>query len=174
MTDITISPNTSRQIAINRIYKTIPDYTIISKAQVGINQTTPSVVDTTLNNPIPITTGIVNDECKDAFTGSSGGDNSTDNTTTYKIGAETSDNTSQNLIKNATNATGIWTKTPETNFTITKYLGFWIYIKDATALAKFKTSGTCVTIKVGSDSSNYYYKNYAISHSHILFVKLLI
>lgn len=163
MTDITISPNDAKKIAINRIYKTTPDYTIVSKGQVGISQGDLLITDSTLDVPIPITKGTINDTCVDAYTGSSGGDNTTDNTTTYKVGGETTDNTSQNLIKNATNATGIWTKAPATNFDSALYFGCWIYIKDATALAKFKSSGTCLTFKIGSDSSNYYYKNYTVA-----------
>ena len=37
-------------------------------------------------------------------------------------------------------------------------IGVWLYIKDATALAKFKTSGTAFELRVGSDTSNYYSK----------------
>ena len=106
----------------------------------------------------------MNDDGDNTLTGSSGGDNSTDNTTTYKDGAGVSDAVAQNLIKNATNVTGIWTisnlAANGTNITGTQPFGLWLYIKDATALAKFKSSGTCLTIKIGSDSSNYYYKTF--------------
>lgn len=98
------------------------------------------------------------------LTGSSGGDNSTDNSTTYKPGAGLSDNKSQNLIANGTNATKIWTianlAALGSNASGTQPFGLWLYIKDATALAKFKSSGTCVEIKLGSDASNYYSKTW--------------
>jgi len=124
-----------------------------TKFTIGINGTTPSENNTDLVEAIPISDGTVNDNGSTNLTGSSGGDNSTDNTTTYKEGAGESDNTAQNLIANDTNATKIWTIAAlSTNITATQPVGLWIYIKDATALAKFVS----LEIKLGSDSSNYY------------------
>lgn len=134
--------------------------TAISQFKVGIGTTDPTSADTDLEIAVPISDGTTNDDGSNTLTGSSGGDNSTNNTSTYKEGAGQSDVTAQNLIANGTNITKIWTisnlATAGTNITTSRFFGLWIYIKDSTALAKFKTSGTCLTIKLGSDSSNYY------------------
>ena len=152
--------NNGRINAIDRAYLSTPTYTVPYQFQVGIGTTTPLVTDTSLELPIPISAGTVNDDGDNQLTGSNGGDNTTDNTTTYKEGANVSDNTAQNLIANDTSATKTWVisdlSTNGTIITDTYYLAAWLYIKDATALAKFKTSGTCFELKVGSDSSNYY------------------
>lgn len=135
-----------------------------TKFRLGINADTPSVTDTALDVEIPIQNGTVNDNGSNLMTGSSGGDNTTDNSTTYKQGAGQSDNQSQNLIANGTSASKIWTISALTaNVTTTNRFGFWLYIKDATALAKFKSSGTCVEARLGSDTSNYYYKQFSVS-----------
>jgi len=143
------------------------EYLAPSKAKLGINNGTPLIADTNIDYPIPYANGTVNDDGSNTLTGSSGGDNSTDNTTTYKLGAGTSDNTAQNLIANNTSATKIWTisdlSSAGTNITITEPFAIWFYIKDSTALAKFKSSGTCLEIKLGSDSSNYYSQTWTVA-----------
>ena len=131
-------------------------YLIESQFQVGINQGDVGAGTTQLDYPIPISNGTVNDDGSNTLTGSSGGDNSTDNTTTYKQGAGLSDNTAQNLIANDTNATKIWTisnlATAGTVITGTKPFAMWLYIKDQDALNKIVS----VEVKLGSDTSNYY------------------
>ena len=139
----------------------------ISKFKVGIGTTAATVGDTDVEIEIPITDGTVNDNGDNILTGSSGGDNTTDNTTTFKQGASTSDDTAQNLIANGTNVSKIWTiadlSSLGTNISGTKPFSIWLYILDAAALAKFKTSGTALEVKLGSDSSNYYSKTFAAS-----------
>lgn len=130
--------------------------------RVGINETaTPTVTTTTLAYEIPVDNGTINDNGDNVLTGSLGGDNSTDNTTTYKVGGGQTDNTSQNLIANGTNQTKAWAREPVTNaFLSTSRIGFWFYVKDSTTYAKFLTSGWCLALRVGSDSSNYYEKQW--------------
>lgn len=149
-----------KQIGINRIFKETPDYTAPYYFKVGIGTTTPSVADTDLVNIIPITNGTVNDDGSTNFTGTSGGDNSTDNTSTYKEGAGAADATAQNLIANGTNASKIWTLTPLGSSVVgTKPFSLWLYIKDATALAKFKSSGTAfeVRFRTNGDGATLFY-----------------
>ena len=59
-----------------------------------------------------------------------------------------------------TNVLKIWTiadlSSLGTNITQTQFFGLWIFIKDSTALAKFKSSGTALEIKLGSDTGNYF------------------
>lgn len=151
--------NSGVQILLNRTYGDAslnkPDV-----VKVGQNQTDPTSSDTDLTQAVPITNGTVNDNGDNQLTGSSGGDNTTDNTTIFKPGAGISDDTSQNLIANDTNVLKIWTiadlSSLGNNIDITQPFGLWFYIKDETALDKFLTSGTALEIKLGSDSSNYF------------------
>lgn len=133
---------------------------VISRFQVGVGTTPATIGDTALEIAIPISDGTVNDNGDNQLTGSSGGDNSTDNTTTFKPGAGQNDATAQNLIANDTNSTKIWTIADlislGTNIDGTQPFGLWLFILDSTALAKFVSSGTALEIKLGSDSSNYY------------------
>lgn len=132
-------------------------YNAPSQFKLGIANGTPSIGDTNLAFPIPILDGTVCDTGANTLTGSSGGTNSTNNTTTYKQGASQVDNTSQNLITNTGSATKQWTKTGiATSVVTTQPFGMWLYIKDATALAKFLTAGTALDVRFGSDASNYY------------------
>lgn len=149
-----------RTIILNRLYSSSPTKTIPDYFKVGISNATPSTGSTDLDVPVPITAGTVNDTCEDAFTGSGGGSNTTDNTSIFKEGAVTSDDTAQNLITNTASATKTWTITPDTNFTGTYMFGCWLYIADATTLAYFLSSGTCLEIRFGSDASNYYSLTY--------------
>ena len=133
--------------------------------QLGISQTTTPIVSTTaLDLPIPIADGTANDDGSNTFTGSSGADNSTSNTTTYKEGAGQVDVTAQNLIANNSSASKIWTisnlASAGTVVTGTLRVGLWLYILDSAALAKFKSSGICLEVKLGSDTSNYYSKTW--------------
>lgn len=129
--------------------------------KVGINNGTPSISSTDIDNAIPILNGTVNDDCNTTFTGSNGGTTTTNNTTVYKEGGGVTDNTAQNLLTTGSNVTKTWTKTTlDNNFTATRYAGFWLYIKDSTALAKFLTSGTALEVRFRSDASNYYAKTW--------------
>ncbi|KKM72363.1 hypothetical protein LCGC14_1421260 [marine sediment metagenome] len=139
-------------------------FTAPTEFKVGQDQTTPTTSDTDLTNAVPISNGTVNDDGDNQLTGSSGGDNTTDNITTFKPGAGISDDTSQNLIANNTNATKIWTiadlSANGTNITGTSRASIWLYILDSTALAKFKSSGTAIELRLGSDPSNYFFKTW--------------
>ena len=46
--------NSGFKIAINRIAKSIPDYTPVSQFKVGITQATPTITDTDLTSPVII------------------------------------------------------------------------------------------------------------------------
>lgn len=130
-----------KKILLNRAYKSTPDYTVPSQFKVGTANGTPAIGDTDLDVPIPITDGTVNDDGSNQLTGSSGGDNTTDNTSIFKPGAGVSDDTAQNLIANGTNVSKVWSianlAANGTNITGTQPVGYWLYIADATALAKF-------------------------------------
>lgn len=157
----TIAKNGYRKILLNRGNKETPDYTVPSKLFVSLDENVPNVTSTTLPTLLPITDGTTNDDGSNTLTGSNGGDNSTDNITTYKEGAGQSDDTAQNLIANATSVTKEWVITGlTTNIDSSQYLGKWLYIKDQTALDKFLTSGTCLEFRYETDASNYYSVTY--------------
>jgi len=168
MTAGSLITNNGKNILLYRTYTpnaslSSTSYTAPIYFEVGVSNQTPAVTDTALSNPVPIYHGTVLFKADSVLTGSGGGDNSTNNTTTYKIGAGESDNTAQNLIANNSSATKTWSKAITTYGNKTKYVGFWLYIKDATALNKFKTGSTCLQIKLGSDSSNYYSKGWLVA-----------
>ncbi len=114
MANGSIITNLGKKIILNRAIKSVPDYTVLSKGKVGISNGTPNIVDTDLDYAVPISNGTVVDNGDQILTGSSGGDNTTDNSSIYKEGAGVSDGKSQNLIANATNVNKIWTLTPLT------------------------------------------------------------
>lgn len=161
--------NQGRKVMLYRSYTANGDlsatqYLAPTVFQVGINNQTPARTNTALTNAIPIGNGTVNDNGDNTMTGSSGGDNTTDNTTTYKEGAGAADATAQNLIANNTATTKIWTIADlaalGTLITGTEPFGLWLYIKDAATLAKIVS----VEIKLGSDSSNYYTKTVLVAN----------
>lgn len=140
-----------------------------SQFKIGINNGTPNIDSTALDNTVPIADGTTNDDGSNTMTGSSGGDNSTNNTTTYKEGAGNTDDTAQNLIANNTNADKLWVindlAAAGNNAVSTQYASAWLYIKDATTLAKFKTTGTSVQLRLGVGSMiNYYYKSFTTAN----------
>ncbi len=158
--------NNGVKIIMDRTYNDdgATSFTAPAEFKVGQDQTTPEITDTDLDNPVPISNGTVNDDGDNQLTGSSGGDNTTDNTTTFKPGAGVSDVTSQNLIANNGNATKIWTianlAANGSNITGTSRFSIWLYINDAADLAKFKSSGTVIEVKLGSAVGDYFSKTW--------------
>lgn len=134
--------------------------TPISTLWVGVAQTTPTVTDTDLIRPVPIITTTVEtvDAC-DLTTGWTAGTDSTAaslNSTTYKEGTK-----SLNLGKSGTSGTQFSYSKTVTSYDFTSKTVFtWVYI---TTLSELISSGTAITIRYGSDASNYYYKDFDIS-----------
>ena len=157
------------KILLDRGYQNDGSTTLTAPTEfkVGQNQATPAVTDTDLDEPVPIGNGTVNDDGDNQLTGSSGGDNTTDNTNIFKPGAGVSDDVAQNLIANNTNVSKIWTiadlSANGANITGTSRAAIWLYINDAADLAKFKSSGTAVELRLGSDTSNYFFKQWTVA-----------
>jgi hypothetical protein len=154
-------PTIAQNRTLNNDFKNSSYYSQPTYFKFGVGSTQLTESSTNLTTVIPILNGTVCDNGDNTFTGSSGGDNTTDNTTTYKAGAGVTDNHSQNLIANATNATKIWTNADlaaaGVNADATKYVGCWLYIKDAATKAKFLTAGTAIELRLGADSTTNYY-----------------
>ena len=149
---------------LNRSYKAVTDYDEPFYMMFGIGQTTPTKADTSIEIPIPISVGTVNDDGSNTLTGSSGGDNSTDNIVIFKQGANLTDVTAQNLIGNDTSVSKVWTiadlSSAGTVVSSTDYESLWFYVLDAAALAKFALTGTALSIKfrTSGDGSTLYYE----------------
>ena len=161
MTNGSLITTKGKNTILNRSYTenaslSSTEYLAPSKFKVGTLNTTPSVIDLDLDYPIPITNGTVNDNGNNTLTGSDGGTDSTDNPTTFKEGAGTTDVTAQNLLTTGTNTTKTWSisnlATLGTIIDSAKYGGLWIYIKDSAALDKIVS----LEFKLGSDTTNYY------------------
>ena len=154
--------NNGKNVMLNRTYKSSPDYTIPSKFRVGIGTTTPVVADTALATHIPIENGTVCDDGSNTLTSSDGGEDSTNNTTTYKEGAGLTDATAQNLLTDGTSATKRWyiadLAVAGADITKTQPVSLWFYIADAATLAMFKTTGTALEVRLGSDLATNYFK----------------
>jgi len=153
-----------KKIILNRTYTSVATLNEPVQFKVGIDSSTINVSDTNLTNAVPIDDGTTCDDGSNQLTGSGAGSNSTDNTSVFKEGGGNSDVTAQNLIKDNSAVKAIWTianlAAAGANAVSTQYVGCWLYIKDATALAKFKTSSTCFEIKIGSAVGDYYSKTY--------------
>ena len=140
------------------------EYLAETQILIGINNGTPNVASTDLDQKVPIGNGTVNDDGGNQLTGSNGGDNSTDNTSTYKEGAGNSDVTAQNLIANGTSVSKTWTianlAAAGTVMTSTEPFGFWMYIKDATEYAKLAAAGTVLDVRfrTNGDGATLYYQ----------------
>ena len=144
-------------IFLNRTYKVTPDYTAPTVFKVGINNGTPSVTSTELDRPVPISGTESVDDCE-ATTGWNAGTDSVVslNSSTYKIGSG-----ALNIYKTGTAGTvASASKTTTSRDFTSKDLHSWVYIA---TLADLVATGTAVTIRFGSDSSNYYYYDVNIS-----------
>jgi len=152
------------KVLLNRYVNVTPTYNPPADFVVGVDSTTPLRSATDVTNRIPIDDGTINDDGDNTLTGSDAGVNSTDNTTTFKEGASTTDDTAQNLIKDDSDTVAMWTISNLASagvvINITEYAGFWFYIKDATAYAKLRTADWCLQIRLGSDASNLYTKTW--------------
>jgi len=146
-----ICTDKGRNILLDRGFNASPTRTQISVFKVGTGTTTPTVSDTDLETPVPITGTEQVDDCEAADWVDSADMLTSLNTTTYKQGTN-----SLNLIKDGTSSINAETNKATTSLDFTdKELSIWIYIVDAAALAKLETLN-CLTIIFGSDSSNYY------------------
>ena len=148
--------NSGLNIMLDRTFNGSPTRSVISTYKVGSGTTTPAAGDTDLEIPVPLDGTEAVDDCEtDNWTDDTDTDSALNNST-YKEGSN-----SISLEKDDTNGTayGVFKTTTSRDFT-SKTLFVWLYITDTTDLV---ASGTAVTIRFGSDASNYYYYNVNIS-----------
>jgi len=147
--------NNGMKILINRGAKAVPDYTAPSRFKIGISQATVSISDNDLTLPIPITGTETIDDCEATTDWTAGTDGAiTTNSTTKKVGTY-----ALNLTKDAGTVDNvIWYNESESSLDFTsKEIWGWIYIKDATTLAKLHTT-TALEVRFGNDYDTNYYK----------------
>ena len=142
--------DTGRNIMLDRTFNLNPTRTHITKFKVGIGTTEPTLADTDLESPVTISGIETVDDFETADWTDSADMTSSLNSTLFKENAN-----SLNLVKDGTASTdaNISKTTTSVDFT-DKQLSFWLYVKDATALAKLATTG--LIVRFGSDASNYY------------------
>lgn len=146
-----ILTNNGKLIILNRAFKATPDYTTLSKFKIGVSNGTPLITDTDLDNTVPISGTETVDDCETADWNDSADMTTALDATNYKIGSN-----GLTLEKDGTaSATASTSKTTTSVDFTSKDLSVWLYIADQTTLDSFATS-SCVTLRLGSDSSNYY------------------
>ena len=119
--------------------------------KVGRGTTAFSPSDTDLEDPIPISGTETVDDCETADWTDSADMTSSLNTLIFKEGSA-----ALNLTKDGTASAGASVNKTTTSLDFTdKELMIWLYIVDSAALAKLASTGA-VTIRFGSDGSNYY------------------
>lgn len=136
---------------VDRLTSDSPTRSIFEKWKVGVGTTEADTTDSDLETAIPITGTESVDSCDAANWSDSAGVTSSLNNTTYKEGSG-----ALNITKDGAGTTDInvYKTTTSRDFT-SKELSLWIYIVDATTLAYLATTD-CLTIRFGSNSSNYY------------------
>lgn len=126
-----------------------------TKINVGISTTTPLVSDTALGKKIPISGTETVDDCETADWTDGTDTASALNSTTFKKGSN-----SLSVAKTGTSGTSATISKTTTSVDFTdKDLWLWLYVEDVSDLV---STGTAVTIRFGSDSSNYYYLDIAV------------
>jgi len=143
--------NSGRKIMLDRTYSAVPTRSEVTQFKIGSDDTTATVLDTDMGNPIPIAGTESVDDCETADWTDSADMTTSLNSTTYKEGSN-----SLNLTKDGSaSATASTYKTTTSRDFTSKELSIWVYIKDATALTKLATSN-CLTIRFGSGAGDYY------------------
>jgi hypothetical protein len=133
-------------------------YGALNAFKIGRATTTPTYADTDMGDKLPLQTTEVVDAC-DATTGwTASGTNSVSlNTTNFMEGSG-----GLNLVKSDTGSANCDASKTTTSRDFTSK-DFWLYVYISSALyAKLATSN-CLTIRFGSDSSNYYQKQWSKS-----------
>lgn len=122
-----------------------------------MDSTAPVATNTNINVPIPISGTESVDAC-DATTGWTASASDSVATTTSKYVEGTAALT---LVKAATGTATCYVSKTTTSIATFASKEFWasIYIS-AAMYGKLKTSGTCLSIRFGTDSGNYYQKDY--------------
>lgn len=150
--------NSGFKIAVNRIAKSTPDYTVASRFKVGTSQADVTVSDTDLTLTVPIFNTETVADCEATTNWVSGTDGDIDTTTTnYKIG-----NYGLTLIKDAQTVDNVmWSNESLSSLDFTsKDLWGWIYIKDSDTLDKLATTDALEVRFGNDDDTNYYHYNY--------------
>lgn len=146
-------------LLLERSFVSVPTKSVPIKFKVGINQATPTEIDSDLTYPTPIQNAVIVDPCETAGNWLATTDGAISlNNTTFK------ENTGAlNLYKTGTTQASVtyYANNKMVSSTITnKELYIWLYIKDDATLNKL-TATNCLEIRYGIDyNTNYYYKRW--------------
>ena len=154
MTTDSLLTRNGMKLILNRAYKSSPDYNPVSDFKISDDTSVFLESDTDLEeNIIPISGAETVDDCETAdWTESADATADSLNSTSYKENAN-----SINMGKDGTaSTTASYSKTTTSVDGTSKDLCLWVYIADTDDLA----SSNALTIRFGSDSSNYYQKQY--------------
>ncbi len=147
-----IVTNEGFKLAVNRIFDGTPTYTVPNAIKFGIGTDTPVAGDTDLGTPIPVTGTESVDDCN-ATTGWADSADMTlsVNSTTFKEGGA-----ALNLTKDAGTVVDANTEKTTTSLDFTdKDFHIWIYANTQASIDLLAVTGA-LTLRFGSDSSNYY------------------
>ena len=142
----------------------------LEKIRVGVGDTTPLIGNSDINKSVPLTPSTI-DECDGVGTWTEGGQGKAVSTDTdiYKEGYGTSDNTALNITKDGVGGVAAyWDFDYGSNIDMTdEDLLLWVYIVDATALAKLTTSSAFIiyasTAGLGTDYKAWYFDRSELS-----------
>ena len=147
--------NDGKNLIIYRLMGT--SKSAIAQLKVGIDDTTPVDTNSDINLPIPIQNFEVVDDC-DATTGwvASGTNSVSLNTTRY-----VENQLALNLIKSDVSAATCSMAKTTTSLADFADKKLWMFVYISSALhALLKATGAALSIRFGTDSSNYYQKDY--------------
>ena len=152
MTSGGLITTSGKTIMLDRTYNGSPTRSEVTVFKVGTGTTATTLSDTDLETPAPISGEDIVDDCETADWTDSANMTTTLNTTTFKTSVS-----SINLTKDAGASAEAETHktTTSVNFTTSPEFSIWIYVIDATALAKLAVTDAIV-IRFGTDNSNYY------------------
>ena len=152
MTSGGLITNSGKSIMLDRTYNGSPTRSEVTVFKVGTGTTATVISDTDLGTPVPIDGEDVVDNCETADWTDSADMTTTLNTTTFKTSIS-----SLNLTKDAGTAVlaSTYKTTTSVNFTNSPEFSIWIYVINTAALAKLETTDA-ITIRFGTDNSNYY------------------
>jgi hypothetical protein len=139
----------------NRAFKAAPDYSIPNRFKVSVDTVDVTYTQTALTTLLPIQGTELIDDCSVVTGWTTTGGTVTVNSTTFKADGGTDG--ALNLTKTGTaSATVSTTKATTSRDGTSKDFLAWFYIKDSTAMSYLSQTGTAVSIRIGSDSTNYY------------------
>lgn len=148
----TILSTKGKDITLDRTFKSSPSFNPPQDLRLGIEQSSITTGTQVLDQPIPVKKGTILDDGTNQLSGSNGGDNTTDNTNTFKQTADLSETKAQNLEVNSNSATKEWSLTYSTSSNEDRKHSVWLYFDDQQTIDLIAD----VEVRFEDTSSDYY------------------